>query len=413
MVPARPSGQPPPIQEDAIRADGRADSPTASSLATPVTAVLALAPTVDGLLEPFVFRTLALLNEHNPLPWSAPVHNPVRPRPDLVPDHSTVLGMESDLLHLLDALRQSPDCALLDGGREDGPLPARMEPRWLARPRDLEYIPSPRTRAPFVPWRPAVCAAHLAPAVENIPAASRNWPEREVELLQTRETGHEPVAALSPRAERLFRLWVRPDRRPAPRWNATGNAAAAVPAGSPPANVRLPVELRGFHENGILARPHVIRHLHKASAPGWMVSLLTALVIILLSTWFLEKPALDRFTLTHAEASAPSDAAQTAFPTMSKYVEVTGVRASVDAKTSEIRYVVVNHSAAELPPFLLAVKLHPKRGNAVVCSFTATVPGMGPNESLEMKTTIPRELHGYDLPEWRDLRVETHVTAKQ
>jgi hypothetical protein len=145
-----------------------------------------------------------------------------------------------------------------------------------------------------------------------------------------------------------------------------------------------------------------------------MVSLFTALVILLVSTWVLQKSTFaDRFMLAHAEASSPSDAALGAFPTMSKYVEVTGVRVSADTKTSEIRYVVVNHSAAELPPLLLTVKIRPKRGSAAVCSFTATVQGLGPNESREMQTTVPRELHSYELPEWRDLRVEAHVTAKQ
>ena len=114
---------------------------------------------------------------------------------------------------------------------------------------------------------------------------------------------------------------------------------------------------------------------------------------------------------TAVEASSPSDAAQSAFPTLSKYVEVTGVRVFANTNNSEIRYVVVNHSAAELPPFQLMVKLRPKRGPAV-CSFSAGVQGMGPNESREMHTTIRREVHSYDLPEWRDLRVEAHVTAK-
>jgi hypothetical protein len=146
-----------------------------------------------------------------------------------------------------------------------------------------------------------------------------------------------------------------------------------------------------------------------------MVSLLTALVILLVSSWVLEKSTFaDRLILAPAEASSPSDPAPGAFPTMSKYVEVTGVRAAVDTKArSEIRYVVVNHSSAELPPFLLAVKIRPRRGGAAICSFAATVQGLRPDESREMRTTIPRELHSYELPDWRDLRAEAHVTAKQ
>jgi hypothetical protein len=382
------------------------------ALATPVTTALALAQEMESPREEFVFRTLSLLNTCNPLPaWSTRVHGPARP--DIEPDHSTILGMESDMLHLLEALRQSPNCALLDGGREDSPLPARIEPRWLARPQDLEYVPSPGGLAPPRRWRPVVQAARLPVAVQDDPVAGGKWPEHGVELPRMPETGGEDVAALSPRAERLFRLWVRPGRRPPAPFNAAWNSAPVFRAATRSAGVRLPSELRGFHENGILLRPHVVRHARKATVPGWMVSLFTALAIILASTWVLEKSAFDRLTLTRAGVSSGSDVAQSAFPTLSKYVEVTGVRASVDTKTSQILYVVVNHSAAELPPFLLAVKIRPKRSGAAVCSFTATVQGLGPSESREMRTTIPRELHSYELPEWRDIRVEVQVTAKQ
>lgn len=407
MGPANLPVCPPTIAEGALKLSGRTDSPAMTALEVPVTTALALAPQVDGPPADVVFRTLALLDRYNPLPvWSTAVRHPVRP--DALPDHSSVLGMESDLLHLLEALRQSPNCPLLDGGQEAGLLPARVESRWLARPQDLEYIPTPRRMAPPVPWHPMVRASNAAAAGEDVPAVDTAWPERGIEMPRTRKASDE-VTALSPRVERLLRLWVRPDRR----MPATGRARPVGPVAGLAAGMCLPAQLRGFHENGIVSRPFATPRVHhKSSVPGWMVTGFAA-VVVMLSLWMFGTSSFaDRFTFTHAEAAAPSDAAQSAFPTMSKYVEVTGVRASVDTKTSEIRYVVVNHSAADLPPFLVSVKLRPKHGNATICAFSTTVQGMGPNESREMKTTIPRELHSYDLPEWRDLRVEAHVTAK-
>ena len=371
IAPARPIDRPYAGFDSVIETGWRTGSVAATAVAEPATTALALAPEVDRPPEEIVARTLALLDRYNPSPlpvWSTLVR--VSAQTDLTPDHRSILGMESDLLHLLEALRQSPNCALLDGGLEEGPLPAKIEPRWLARPQDLEYIPTPRRLAPSVAWRPAVPAADLPPLVESLPATSWEWPARDVNQPRT-VASCEQAIALSPRAERLFRLWIRPERKPP----ATGRAHAVAPVKGRASDVRLPAELRGFHENGILGRPPVVHHVNRTGAPGWLLTTFAA-VVVMLSLWILGTSSLaDRFNFTHAEAAAPSDAAQSAFPTMSKYVEVTGVRASVDTKNSEIRYVVVNHSAAELPPFVIAAKLRAKRGGPVLCSFSAKCRG--------------------------------------
>jgi hypothetical protein len=413
ISPARPANRTVVGSADPVYAESRPDAPASTALTVPMTAALALAPEVEAPPEEFVFRTLALLGKCNPVPatWRTAVYGPVNG--NFVPDHQSVLGMESDLLHLLEALRDSSNRGLLDSGQENGPLPVRIEPAPLARKQDLEcvleYVPVPRTHAPWVPWHPVVPAA-FGRTMEHFPlAGGRKWPAHAVEIPPMRDTRGDAVFAPAARADRLLRLWVRPNRRVP----ATGTAEPLGPIAQRSAEVRVPLDLRGFHENGIVAGPLVVRHVrHKAAVPGWMVSLLTALAIILLSTWFLQNSTFrNPFASTAVEASSPSDAAQSAFPTLSKYVEVTGVRIFADTNNSEIRYVVVNHSAAELPPFQLVVKLRPKHGPAV-CSFSAGVQGMGPNESREMRTTIRREVHSYDLPEWRDLRVEAHVTAK-
>ncbi|MGD0620228.1 MAG: hypothetical protein ABSB67_21520 [Bryobacteraceae bacterium] len=413
ITPARPACRTIVDSVDPVYTESRLDAPASTALTVQMTTALALAPEVEAPTEEFIFRTLALLGKCNPLPptWCTAMYGPVEG--SFVPDHRWVLGMESDLLHLMEALRESPNRVLLDCGKEDGPLPATLEPRALARKQDLEcvleYVPVPRALAPPVPWHPVVPAAY-GRTMEHFPlAGGRKWPAHAVEIPPMRDTRGDAVFAPAARGDRLLRLWLRPNRK-AP---ATGSAGTLGPMAQRSANVRTPLELRGFHENGIFTGPLVVRPVHsRAAVPGWMVSLLTALVIILLSTWFLQTMTFrNPFASTPVEASSPSDAAQSAFPTLSKYVEVTGVRVFADTTNSEIRYLVVNHSAAELPPFQLVVKLRPKHGPAV-CSFSATVQGLGPNESREMRTTIRREVHSYDLPEWRDLRVDAHVTAK-
>ncbi|HTP89276.1 MAG TPA: hypothetical protein VMJ34_20140 [Bryobacteraceae bacterium] len=405
MSPVPPAEYPAATPETAAIADAQPHAPVAVALEEPAPMALALAPSVEIPQAPFVFRTLALLDQCNPLPWTATAPGLAQPREIFTPDHRSVLGMESDLLHLLEGLRQSPSVALLDSGLESGPLPARLE--------DLEYVPTPRTLASAVDWKPAPPAARDTAVTVETAVEARKWPGRRGHLPRSESTQDLGVV-LAPPAEKVFRLWVRPERKAPGNGRSAGMVSRAV-IGSYSKGLHLPATLRGFHEEGLLARTPVPRSAHKHHVPSWMVSLLTALVIILLSTWVLEKSAFEHLSFTRVEASTPSsDAAQSAFPTMTKYVEVTGVRASDDGKAkSEIRYVVVNHSSSDLPPFVLTVKLHPRRGNATLASFSATLPGLAASESRELRASIARDPHSFDLPDWHDLRVEAHVSAKQ
>lgn len=377
--------------------------------------VLALADRVDCLLATPLVRTTPSPALQQPLPlWVAPPANGFRV--DLLPDHELIRGIQLDLLHLLEALRESPGCTLLASASDESLLPATIvAPLPLARPQDLaytlQYTPEPEAMAPAVAWNPVVRVAESPGDLCESRSASVMWQKRDIALPRTDVEAGAGTVPLFSRSERLVRLLSAPSRRRPEEWG-TPAPAAIQPAAS---DVRVPVALRGFHENGLIFRLPASRAVRKSSAPGWMISLLVALLILLASTWFVQKSAFaDRFLVTHADNSAPpSDAALGAFPSMAKYVEVTGLRASVDSKSgSDIRYVVVNHSAADLPAFQIKVRVHPRKGNAEIFSFTAVVPGLGPNESREMHTTISSQLHSYEVPEWSNMRVEAHVTPK-
>jgi hypothetical protein len=152
ITPARPACRTIVDSVDPVYTESRLDAPASTALTVQMTTALALAPEVEAPTEEFIFRTLALLGKCNPLPptWCTAMYGPVEG--SFVPDHRWVLGMESDLLHLMEALRESPNRVLLDCGKEDGPLPATLAPRALARKQDLEcvleYVPVPRALAP-------------------------------------------------------------------------------------------------------------------------------------------------------------------------------------------------------------------------------------------------------------------------
>ena len=405
----------PPRSLEAARPEPTAiATEVAEPLEPVVSTTLAPAERVDWLLEPPSARGASSLALRQPLPvWQASPGDGLRV--DLLPDHELIRGAQLDLLRLLEALRESPGCTLLANPTGESLLPATVvTPLPLAKPRDLaytlQYTPEPRSLAPGVAWSPVVHWVDYAAGTRESQLAAARWQDRETALPRSGSDPGPGDVPLFPRSERLVRLLSAPSRSRPPEWGVS--EPTAIQPETP--EVRVPVALRGFHENGLIFRAFAPPAAGKSSAPGWMISLLVALLILLASSWFLQKTAFaDRFLVTHADTSTPSDAALGAFPTMAKYVEVTGLRASVDSKNgSDIRYVVVNHSAADLPPFQIKVKVHPRKGNAEIFSFTAVVPGLGPNESREMHTSISSELHSYDVPEWSNMRVEAHVTPR-
>jgi hypothetical protein len=98
---------------------------------------------------------------------------------------------------------------------------------------------------------------------------------------------------------------------------------------------------------------------------------------------------------------------------LAQFVEVTGFRIVVDFnKKSEIHYLVVNHSGADLSDVTVYVTLRTagaKPGQPPVCRFSFRAPNLGPFESKEMTSTIEKLSRAITLPEWQDLRPEVQI----
>lgn len=104
---------------------------------------------------------------------------------------------------------------------------------------------------------------------------------------------------------------------------------------------------------------------------------------------------------------------QTSSHPLAHYIEVTGFRFLVDLnKKSEVHYLVVNHSAAELADMTVYVTLRTadaKPGQPPVCRFSFRAPTLAPYESKEMTSPIEKLVHPVALPEWQDLRSEVQI----
>lgn len=184
---------------------------------------------------------------------------------------------------------------------------------------------------------------------------------------------------------------------------AKSAAAAATPA-PPPAQAAKPV------------RP-------KAAVPGWLVAVLVAAALVGLGAgaYFYLLPSsktANRTTPAHpapfeGPSSLPAPTAKV--HPLAKYVEIAGLRVTEDAKQkAQIKFLVVNHSGAELGDMALAIVLKPytaKPEDKPVASFAVKVASLRPYEARELETSVKSDLRAYELPDWQFLRAEFEITS--
>jgi hypothetical protein len=93
-----------------------------------------------------------------------------------------------------------------------------------------------------------------------------------------------------------------------------------------------------------------------------------------------------------------------------KYLELVGFR--IIEKTPghlEVRFGVVNHSAADLGELKMDVKLGTttaKPDDPPLVTFSANIPSLGPSEMKQVTVDVPAKLRVYELPDWQFLRAK-------
>jgi hypothetical protein len=156
--------------------------------------------------------------------------------------------------------------------------------------------------------------------------------------------------------------------------------------------------------------------------PGWALTVLFALgfVVVLGGGYFAyqgltqKKEAPRPATPSLAPLELPSAAEVKAHP-MTRYIEVTGLRLTEDAKQRAfVQFLVVNHAAAEITGLAANVSLKAvtaKGEQEPVGTFVLKIPLLGPYESKELKGTVDTKLRVYELPDWQFLRADFQITS--
>lgn len=106
------------------------------------------------------------------------------------------------------------------------------------------------------------------------------------------------------------------------------------------------------------------------------------------------------------EQPGTAASAQSANP-FAKHLEMSGIRLSGEGGRAKLQFVMVNHSAAELPELRLHIQLI--AGGKTEFEFPFTIPSLGPFESRDLSTTIKTDLKPYEWPDWQLIRPQFRV----
>jgi hypothetical protein len=138
---------------------------------------------------------------------------------------------------------------------------------------------------------------------------------------------------------------------------------------------------------------------------------MTALLAVLYLFVLPKGGSAQKAEAPNLEAPAtPATAAPSSRHPLAKHLEVAAVRLTHTGKGRvDIQYMVVNHSAADLPELRMDVAI--RSADKVFFEFPAKIPALGPFEAKELKATVPTNLRPYELPDWQLMRPQFVVQA--
>jgi hypothetical protein len=99
---------------------------------------------------------------------------------------------------------------------------------------------------------------------------------------------------------------------------------------------------------------------------------------------------------------------------LQKYVEIVGLRMITEEKKPVAKFVVVNHSGAEIDDLAANVTLRASTSRSdedPVGSFTFKLPAIGPNDSKDMTAPLKTKLQMYELPDWQKTTADIEITS--
>jgi hypothetical protein len=158
--------------------------------------------------------------------------------------------------------------------------------------------------------------------------------------------------------------------------------------------------------------------------PTWLMTIISALAfaglgagVFVAIQYFQKEPAPSTPNTAPMEnpPTASSTPAAKANPLM-KQIEVSGFRLTQNkAKKTEARFLIVNHSGAELQDLTGTISLQArtaKKDEEPVGALAFKVPTLGPYEAKEVTAVVDTKLKVYELPDWQNLDERVQITSR-
>jgi hypothetical protein len=201
--------------------------------------------------------------------------------------------------------------------------------------------------------------------------------------------------------------------------------AAGAPAAQPPSASPSPASPPSTAAApAAAAPPPQVIYVQKRGQPGWLIALLVAvgLVVAGAAGYYFLLPSARAQRGAGAEEQAvmeePGPAGSQIPPTtaarMARLLEVTGLRILEEDKRPQIRYVVVNHSAADLAGLKGDVILRSSKAAAdadPIAVVPMEVPSLRAYEVKEIIAPLKSKLRAYEYPDWQFLKADLQLTA--
>jgi hypothetical protein len=154
----------------------------------------------------------------------------------------------------------------------------------------------------------------------------------------------------------------------------------------------------------------------RAATPTWLMVLGFAAAFILIGAGLYF--GLQRFGSSAAQKAGVENprnpSRQKVTNPLQKYVEVVGVRLMAENKKPTARFVVVNHSNAEIADLAANVTLWASDSRSeedAIGSFKFSLRDIGPNASKELSEPLKTKLKMYELPDWQNATAEVQITS--